>query len=53
MQENERLFEDLWGDLARYNAEIHRGVQHTPERQAEMATKQAAYDRGEWRRKRP
>lgn len=41
-------FSLMWGDLATYNTEKSRGIVHTPEHQARMAEKQAAYI--EWSR---
>lgn len=41
---NGEIFEQKWGDLARYNAEKARGIAHTAEYNAKMAVKQAAYD---------
>lgn len=44
--ERERAFERQWGDLATYNAEVARGIVHTPEWDARMAEKQARYNDG-------
>ena len=33
-----------WGDLATYNAEVSRGLVHTPEWKAKMAEKQKQYN---------
>lgn len=33
-----------WVDLATYNAEVSRGVVHTPEFAAQMALRQAEFD---------
>lgn len=33
-----------WGDLSTYNAEVVRGIVHTPEWKAQMTEKQKAYD---------
>ena len=38
-------FESRWGDLATYNAEVARGIVHTPEWQLKMAEKQQRYNR--------
>jgi hypothetical protein len=46
-------FQSQWGDLATYNAEVHRGIVHTEEWQAKMAEKQAAYDIAHGRPKPP
>lgn len=36
-------FDDRWGDLARYNTEVHNGLMHTPAMVEAMAVKQAQY----------
>lgn len=33
-----------WGDLAQYNAEVARGIVHTPEWDHRMAIKQQEYN---------
>lgn len=43
--DREQEFEVLWSDLARYNAEVARGIVHTPEWDAFMAKKQDGYRR--------
>lgn len=45
LRENLRAFQLHWGELADYNAEVSRGVVHTPEYQARMAQRQAAWNR--------
>lgn len=37
-------FDLEWGDLATYNAEVARGIVHTPEYDKKMARKQAEYN---------
>ena len=36
-------YEDPYWDLATYNAEVHRGIVHTPEYDARMAAKQEQF----------
>jgi hypothetical protein len=43
-RQREALFNERWGDLARYNSERGHGVVHTPETDAAMAAKQAVYN---------
>lgn len=38
------LFDAEWGDLARYNADRHRGVQFDPDYVEGMAARQAAFN---------
>lgn len=37
-------FDIRWGDLSRYNAEVARGIMHTPEYKLKMEYKQALYN---------
>jgi len=38
-------YEDPYWDLATYNAEVHRGIVHTPEYDARMAVQQRRFNR--------
>lgn len=40
----QRDFDAQWGELARYNSEVARGILHTPEHRERMALQQAAFD---------
>lgn len=44
MNRTEREFNQLWGDLAVYNAEVARGIIHTAVWDSKMEQKQAAYN---------